>query len=136
MPPACRMSEHRENSPPSQFDGSNRHHGPLLRFRQLRFPVRDHEQRRGGWANRFVHKKALSTHHIVFRSVRKPEQGDQLTEAMLLEVNHRYGTDKPVISPIKKFLAPKGDTDCKRNCSKMGFTTDLAICRRLETLHR
>ena len=77
----------------------------LFRFRLFRSPVRDHEQRRGGCANRFVHKKAFAIHHIVFRSVRKPEQGNRLTEATLLEVNHWNSNDVPVVGSIKEFLA-------------------------------
>src|SRR5207249_4407772 len=77
----------------------------LFRFRRFRPPVRDNEQRCGGWADRFVHKKAFSIHHIVFRSVRKPEHGSRLTEATLLEVNHWNSNDVPVIGSIKKFLA-------------------------------
>jgi hypothetical protein len=77
----------------------------LFRFRLFRFPVRDHEQRRGSRANRFVHKKAFAIHHIVFRSVRKPEQGNRLTEATLLEVNHWNSHDVPVVGSIKELLA-------------------------------
>ena len=77
----------------------------LFRFRLFRSPVRDHEQRRGSCANRFVHKKAFAIHHIVFRSVRKPEQGNRLTEATLLEVNHWNSNDVPVVGSIKELLA-------------------------------
>jgi hypothetical protein len=56
----------------------------LFRFRRFRSPVRDHKQRRGGWADRFVHEKAFAIHYIVFRFVRKPEQENRLAEATLL----------------------------------------------------
>ena len=38
----------------------------LIRFRRFRSPVRNHEQRRGGCANRFVHERAFAIQHIVF----------------------------------------------------------------------
>ena len=53
----------------------------------------------------FVYEKAFSVYHIVFRSLRKPEQGNRLTETALLEVHHWNSNDVPVIGSIKKFLA-------------------------------
>src|SRR5215470_17940024 len=77
----------------------------LFRFRRFRSPVRDYKWRRGGWANWLIHEKAFALHHIVFCTLRELEQGSRLTEAMLLEVNHRNSNDVPVVSSIKKFLA-------------------------------
>src|SRR5205814_6189620 len=85
--------------------GSRRGRGALFEFRRFRSPVRDYEQRRCGRANLQVHEKAFSIYHIVFRSLRKPEQCNRLTEATLFEVNHWNCDDVPVISSIKKFLA-------------------------------
>ena len=77
----------------------------LFRFRRFRSPVRDYKQGCGGWANWLTHEKAFVIHHIVFRSLRKPEQGDRFAETMLLEVNHWNNNHVPVICSIKKFLA-------------------------------
>src|SRR6185369_167625 len=79
--------------------------GTLFRFRRFRFPVGDHKQRCDGWANRLIHEKSFATHRIVLCSLSKLKQGNRLTEAVLLDVNHWNSNDVPIVGSIKKLLA-------------------------------